>query len=89
MLDLLKICVRMTRVEDLVTVHYRHEVLRLRKVDDVVRISWQHVDTLDIVTAHLELYHIVSTNLALLNQSVVLCQCCPFVMPGFEILMLT
>ena len=39
----------MIRVEDLVAVHHGDEVLRLREVDDVVRISRQHVYTLDVV----------------------------------------
>ena len=57
------------------------------------------MNALDIVTTHFKLNYFICTQFTFLNQAMtghndeelplVLCQCCPFVMPGFEILMLT
>ena len=44
----------MRRIKDLVAIHHRDEVLRVGKVDDVVRIARQHVDALDVVARDLE-----------------------------------
>ena len=87
----------MIRVKNLITVHHRHQIFSLGKVDDVVRISWQHVNALDVITADFKLYHFISTYLSFLNQPwpattiknshLVLCQCCPLVIPGLLILM--
>lgn len=48
--DWLEECIRAIGVEEFVAVHHRHEVLRFREVDDVMRIPWQHMYTLNVVT---------------------------------------
>ena len=35
-----------------------------------MRISWQHVDTLNVVACDFELYHLIGAELALLNEAV-------------------
>ena len=62
--------IRFVRVEDLVAVHHGDEILRVGKVDDVVGVTRKHVNDLDVVTAHLELYHLVGAYLTFLNKSV-------------------
>ena len=61
--------VGMILVKWLVRPHERHKVLGLREVDDVVRISRQHVDSLQTVARHFEFQYIVCPYLSLLNES--------------------
>ena len=64
----LKKSVRLLWVKYLVTVHYRHQIFSLGQIDDVMRISGQHVNTLDVITAYLKLYNFIGTNLTFLDQ---------------------
>ena len=66
----LKKSIRMFRVELFVGPHYRYKVLCIREIDNVMRITGQHVNCLYLVAAHLELNDFVGANLPLLNQSV-------------------
>ena len=70
LLYLLKERIRMGRVEDLVRPHDGNKVLRFRQVDDIVRISGQHMDCLNMIAAHLKLDHFIRPDLPLLNQPV-------------------
>ena len=64
-----KIGIRFIRVENLIAIHHRDEVLGLREIDDIVRVSRQHVHSLDIVARDLEFDHFVGTELAFLDQA--------------------
>lgn len=62
--------IRMSRVENLVAVHHRHEVLRVAEVDNVVRVAGQHVDALDVVATDFKLDDFVRAELAFLDEAV-------------------
>lgn len=62
--------IRPLRVENLVAVHDRDKILSLREVDDVVRISGQHDDALNLVARDFELDDLVRTLFPLLDQAV-------------------
>ena len=62
--------VRSLRVENLVAVHDRDKILSLREVDDVVRISGQHDDALNLVARDFELDNLIRTLFPLLDQAV-------------------
>jgi len=64
-----EIGVGLGRVEDLVAVHDRDEVLDLAEVDDVVGVAREHVDALDVVAGDFELDHLVGAELALLDEA--------------------
>ena len=48
-----KVGIRFIWIKHLVAIHHRHEILRFRKVDDVVRISRKHVDGFNLVPGDL------------------------------------
>ena len=62
--------VRPLRVENLVAVHDSYKILSLGEVYDVVRISGQHDDALNLVARDFELDDLVRTLFPLLNQAV-------------------
>ena len=68
-LYLLEICIRFLGVKDLVAVHDRDKIFSFREVDDVMRIAWQHMDALDIVTRHFKINHLIGAEFAFLNQA--------------------
>lgn len=65
----LKESVRMIGIKNFICPHHGHKVLCLAQVDDVVRVSRQHVDSLYPVSAHLKLDNLIGSNLPLLNKS--------------------
>lgn len=60
----------MVRVKDFIASHDRHQILRLRQIDDVVRPARDHVDSLDLITGNLKLHRFASVDIAFLNQTV-------------------
>ena len=56
-------------IEYFVTVHYSNQVFCIGEVDNIVSITWKHVDGFNLIAAHLKLYHFVSTNFAFLNET--------------------
>ena len=65
-IDILMECVWMLGIEQLVCPHHSDKVFCLRQIDDVMRVTRQHVHGLYVVTADLKLYNIIGSNLALL-----------------------
>jgi len=57
----------MVWIEALVAVHHRNEVVGVRQVYDIVCVAGEHVNGLNVITAHLEFQDFVSTELALLD----------------------
>ena len=70
MLNFLEKRIRLVGIKNLVTVHYRNQVLGLGEVDDVVGIARQHVHSLDIIARDFELQDFVGAQLALLDEAV-------------------
>ena len=64
-----EVCVWLVRIKDLVAVHDCDQILCLTEVDDVMGVSGQHVDALDVVATNLKLYHLVCTQFALLDKA--------------------
>ena len=62
--------VRPLRVENLVAVHDSYKILNLGEVYDIVRISGQHDDALNLVARDFELDDLVRTLFPLLDQAV-------------------
>ena len=62
--------IRGVGIEDLVCPHDRDKIFSVRKVDDIVRISGQHVNRLDPVSADLEFDYFIRANLPLPDQAV-------------------
>jgi len=62
--------IRPLRVENLVAVHDSYKILSLGEVYDVVRISGQHDDALNLVARDFELDDLVRTLFSLLDQAV-------------------
>ena len=62
--------IRVVRVKDFIASHDRHQILRLRQIDDVVRPARDHVDSLDLITGNLKLHRFASVDIAFLNQTV-------------------
>lgn len=60
----------MVGVKNLVAGHHRHQILRLRQVDDVVGPAGNHVDSLNFVPGNFKLHRFSSVDVSLLNQSV-------------------
>ena len=60
----------MIRVKNLITGHDRHQIFRLRQIDDVVRPAGNHVDRLKLVAGDLKLYRFSGVDVPLLDQSV-------------------
>ena len=59
--------VRRVWVEDLVGPHDRNKIFSVRKVDDVVRISRQHVNCLNPVASDLKFDYFICADLSLLD----------------------
>ena len=43
----------MTGIKGLIGPHHRHQILGVAEVDDVVGVSWQHMDGLNLLPAHI------------------------------------
>ena len=57
-------------IKDFVSPHECYEVFCLRQIDDVVGVSRKHMDSLDAISAHLELDHFIRPDLSLLDHTV-------------------
>ena len=57
------------RVKYFIAIHHGNQVLSVRKVDDVMRVAWEHVNHLNLFATHLKLDYIISTQFAFLNQT--------------------
>lgn len=60
----------MVRVENLVAGHHRHQILRFRKIDDVVGPTRNHVNSLNLVPGNLKLHRFSGVDVPFLNQTV-------------------
>ena len=60
----------MIGVKDLVAGHHRHQIFRLRQVDDVVGPAGNHMDSLNLVSGNFKLDRFPGVDIPLLNQSV-------------------
>ena len=69
LLNFLEIGIRAIRIEALVAPHEGHQVLRLRQVDDIMRIARYHLHHLHLVAAHLELDHLLRADFPHLDQA--------------------
>ena len=58
----------MIGVKQLVRPHDRDKIFGIGQVDNIVRITGQHVHGFDFFAAHLEFHDLVGANLAFLNQ---------------------
>ena len=59
----------MIGIKRLVCPHNRHQILRVAQVDDVMGVSGQHVDGLDLLAGHLKLDHLIRANPTLLDKA--------------------
>ena len=59
----------MIRIKDFICPHHGHKVLGLAQVDNVVGISRQHVDSLNLLPAHFKFDYFIRANLSLLDQA--------------------
>ena len=66
-LYLLKKSVGMAWVKLLVYPHQGHQILRVGQIDDVVGITGQHMNRLDLLTRNVKAEHLVAADSALLN----------------------
>ena len=57
-------------IKHLICPHHGNEVLRLRQIDDIVRVSRQHMNCLDLISGYLKLDYFISSNLPFLNEAV-------------------
>ena len=60
----------MVGVEDLVAGHHRHQIFRLRQVDNIVGPAGNHVDSLDFIPRNFKLYRFPGVDVPLLDQAV-------------------
>ena len=60
----------MLRIEDFVRPHDGYKVFRIAQVDDVVGVTREHMDGLDLFSAYLELEHLFTPDPTLLNEPV-------------------
>ena len=63
----IKESIRFIWVEDLVAVHHRDKFLGVAEVDDIMRIAWEHVHDLDVVTRDFEFDDLVCALFAFLD----------------------
>ena len=85
-------------IEYLVAVHYGDEVFCVRKINDVMGPPREHMYALNVVSAYFKFNNLAGVEIAFLNKTttrdndknshLVLCQCCPLVVPGLLMLML-
>ena len=54
-----EICIWFIRIEYFITVHYCNKILRFTKIDNIVCIARQHMNTLNIVTRYLEFQYLI------------------------------
>ena len=68
----IKESIRVRRIKDLIAIHHRDQILSIGEVNDVMRISRQHVDALDVVTSDFKFDNLPFgvVKVALLNQAV-------------------
>ena len=59
----------MVRVKNFVAGHHRHQILRFRQVDNVVRPAGNHVDSLNFVPGNFKLHRFSGVDVSLLNQA--------------------
>ena len=60
----------MVRVENFVAGHHRHQILRFRQVDNVVRPAGNHVDSLNLIPGNLKLHRFPGVDIPFMNQAV-------------------
>ena len=60
----------MVRVENFVAGHHRHQILRFRQVDNVVRPAGNHVDSLNLIPGNLKLHRFSGVDVPFLDQAV-------------------
>ena len=71
-LHFLTVGVGLGGVEDFIAVHDGDEVFCVAQIDDVVGVTREHVDSLDVVARDLELDDLVGAQLTLLDEAVAL-----------------
>ena len=59
----------MLRIKHLITGHYRHQILCLTQIDDVVRPTGNHMNCLNLVPEYLKFHHLAGIDITLLNQT--------------------
>ena len=57
-------------IKNLICPHQRNQVLAFTQVDDIVRVSGQHMNRLDVVTAYFKFDYLICSNFPLLNETV-------------------
>ncbi len=61
--------IRSLWIKHLVACHHRHQIFRLRQINNVVCPSGDHVDRFDLLSRNLELNHLSSVSVPLLDQA--------------------
>lgn len=56
-------------VKNLIASHDRHQIFRLRQVDDVMRPAGNHMDSFNFIPENLKLHRLSGIDVALLNQT--------------------
>ena len=56
-------------VKNLIASHDRHQIFRLRQVDDVMRPAGNHMDSFNSIPGNLKLHRLTGIDVAFLNQT--------------------
>lgn len=59
----------MSRIKYLITCHYSYKIICIRKINDIMSPTWNHVNCFDFVTAYFKRYRLSSVNISLLDQA--------------------
>ena len=68
-LHLLKKCIRLLRIKNLITGHDGNQIFCVREIDDVMRPSRNHVDCFNLITRNLEADLLPGVDVPFFNQT--------------------
>ena len=68
-LHLLKKRIGFIRIKQFVGPHHRHQILRIRQIDDVVCITWKHMYRLNALARHVKGEHLIRADFALFDAA--------------------
>ena len=59
----------MIRIRNFIAGHHSNQILGIAQVEDIMCLTWNHVDHLDLISANLKLHHITRYDIPLLDQT--------------------
>lgn len=69
-LHLLKKCIRLLRIKNLITSHDSNQIFRIRQIDDIMSPAGNHIDCFDLIPAYFKFHRLSGVNISLLDQTV-------------------